>query len=665
MSGFMSRFLHRGWLGLTLAAFGGPAMAAASAAALPASPAAESSVVSAARPLERADLEAWLDGLIPPTLARDDIAGAVVTVVKDGQVLLQNGYGYADVEKRVPVDPETTLFRPGSVSKLFTWTAVMQLVGAGKLDLDADVNQYLDFKLPDRPDGPVTLRHILTHTAGFEEQIKQLIVDDPKFLRPLGDYARDAAPTRIYKTGSTPAYSNYATALAGRVVERASGLSFDDYVERNIFAPLGMRHATFRQPLPKELAPLMSQGYRVASGKPEHFEIVVPAPAGSLAASGADMARFMLGQLAARQGEGNALLPSATARQMHETRAATGVGPLNRMLLGFYETNYNGRRVIAHGGDTQFFHSYLHLLIDDNVGIFVSVNSAGTRGSQLRSVLFEGFMDRYFPAMAPTPRTPIAPEVAREHAKMVAGYYENSRRADTSFLRLLSLIGPVKLTANADGTITFGLLPGPNGKPRTYHEIAPFVWQDPVSRWRLAADVVDGQVTRFSIEEAAFAMVMDRFPAARSPAWLQPAVVVSLAAVLGTVFLWPLAAWSRRRHGVKLPLDGAALQAHRVSRWAALALAVPTVAWLAFILVAAGGMNLLDGGADGFVIAIQCLSIVGYLGGTAALLWSAYQGWQLRRPWVARLWTTLLALAGLVLLWVAIQYNLMNFQLRY
>ena len=119
--------------------------------------------------LNRADVEAWLDGFMPYALERGDIAGAVVVVVKDGQVLLQKGYGYADVAKRTPVDPETTLFRPGSVSKLFTWTAVMQLVEQGKLDLDADVNEYLDFEIPARDGKPVTLRQIMTHTAGLEE----------------------------------------------------------------------------------------------------------------------------------------------------------------------------------------------------------------------------------------------------------------------------------------------------------------------------------------------------------------------------------------------------------------------------------------------------------------------------------------------------------------
>ena len=133
----------------------------------------------AAPQLTREDLEAWLDGFLPYALARGNIAGGIVVVVKDGQVLLQKGFGYADVEKKLPVDPDQTLFRPGSVSKLFTWTAVMQLVEQGKIDLDADVNQYLDFKIPPGPDGePITMRDLMTHTAGFEEQVKELISED-------------------------------------------------------------------------------------------------------------------------------------------------------------------------------------------------------------------------------------------------------------------------------------------------------------------------------------------------------------------------------------------------------------------------------------------------------------------------------------------------------
>src|SRR5580698_6595513 len=258
--------------------------ALAARAADPPPAAAQNSTPPAAHSLERADLEPWLDGFMPYAIERGDVAGAVVTVVKNGEVIFAKGYGLADVEKHKPVDPERTMFRPGSISKLFTWTAVMQLVEQGKLDLDHDVNEYLDFKIPPRSDGPITLRNILTHTPGFEEQIKALIVSDPKQLVPLQVYAREKTPVRIFKAGSTPAYSNYATALAGYIVERISGQPFDDYVDAHLFKPLEMSHATFRQPLPGTFEADMSKGYALASQPAKPYEIVVAAPAGSLAA---------------------------------------------------------------------------------------------------------------------------------------------------------------------------------------------------------------------------------------------------------------------------------------------------------------------------------------------------------------------------------------------
>src|SRR5438094_2670439 len=151
----------------------------------------------AAHARTKEDVEAWLDGFTPYALQRGDVAGAVVVVVKDGQVLLAKGYGYADVAARKPVDPERTLFRAGSVSKLFTWTAVMQLVEQGKLDLDADVNGYLDFKIPPRNGKPITLRNLMTHTPGFDETIRALIIADPKDLLTLEAGLKHWIPPRV------------------------------------------------------------------------------------------------------------------------------------------------------------------------------------------------------------------------------------------------------------------------------------------------------------------------------------------------------------------------------------------------------------------------------------------------------------------------------------
>ena len=221
-----------------------------------------------------ADVSAFIDGIMPAQLAREDIAGAVVLVIKDGKVLFTKGYGYSDVEKRIPVTPDGTLFRPGSISKLFTWTAVMQLVEAGKLDLDRDVNDYLDFKIPATYAQPITLRNIMTHTAGFEETVKDMWVPSPGGFVPLGDYLRKHIPGRIFPPGVTPAYSNYGCTLAGYIVQRVSGEAFDDYIERHIYIPLGMHHSTFRQPLPESLKSMMSNGYGLGSGPDKPFELI-------------------------------------------------------------------------------------------------------------------------------------------------------------------------------------------------------------------------------------------------------------------------------------------------------------------------------------------------------------------------------------------------------
>ncbi len=212
----------------------------ASAPPLPLTPKADAAIPEeipgpSARALTKEDTEAWLDGFFPFALQRGDVAGAVVVVVKDGNILLQKGYGFADVAERKPVDPERTLFRAGSVSKLFVWTAVMQLVEQGKLDLDADINSYLDLKFPPRDGKSISLRHLMTHTAGFDEAVRGLIMSNPQDLQPLGDTLKRFLPPLVTTPGSTPAYSNYGTTVAAYIVQRVSGESFDDYIERHIF----------------------------------------------------------------------------------------------------------------------------------------------------------------------------------------------------------------------------------------------------------------------------------------------------------------------------------------------------------------------------------------------------------------------------------------------
>nr|WP_232332900.1 serine hydrolase domain-containing protein [Novosphingobium aquimarinum] len=621
-----------------------------------------------AQDLTAQDLDAWLDGYMPYALRSGDLAGAVVTVVKDGQVITAKGYGYADVAKRKPVDPARTLFRPGSVSKLITWTAVMQQVEEGKIDLDADINQYLDFKIPARHGKPATMRQLMTHTAGFEEAYKDLISYDPKSPQPLGTYLKRWTPERIFDAGTTPAYSNWATALAGYIVERTSGIPFDDYVEQRIFQPLNMQTASMRQPLPDRLKPLMSTGYPLGSGKSTGFEYVIPGPAGALSASGLDMAKFMIAHL----NNGGGILSPATAKMMHDSpldkvNRASLIPPLNRMELGFFETNINGRQVIAHLGDTENFHTSLHLFMNEGVGLYVSFNSLGKDGAAqtARGQLFTDFADRYFPATGPAPDGRVDPETAKQHAQMMSGLWVGSRRGHSNFLDILNLFGQNEVTVNEDGGLLVPALTGPGGGVLKWDEIAPFVWRQRGGHDRLAAQVVDGKVVRWSFDMISPFTMFDRVEAHRSKAWLLPAIYASLAILLLTALYWPATWFVRRRYASELKLSGNARRAYRASgvmAWAELL----TIAGFATLVISMfSDLQLLSSQTDPLLWFAKIAANIVTVGAVLIAGWNAWLTWTGGRKWTAKLWSVLFLIATLVILYTAITFHILVLSVQY
>ena len=612
--------------------------------------------VPASRPLTKQDADAWLDGYMPYALKRGDIAGAVVVVVKDGHVLTQRGFGYANVAKRLPVDPARTLFRSGSVSKLITWTAVMQQVEAGRIDLDADVNKYLDFTIPPKDGKPITMRQLMTHTAGFEEHAKYVMFTDPTAFMPLGEFVKTQLPRRIYAPGTTPAYSNYGTTLAGYIVERVSKTPYNDYVERHIFQPLGMSHSTFRQPLPKALAPLLASGYKLASGKPGKFEYLPTAPAGGLTSSGADMARFMIAHL----NDGAGLMQPATARMMHDT-PLTLLPPLNRMELGFFETNINGRQVIGHLGDTVLYHTALHLFMNEKVGLYVSFNSWGedTAVSPVRHELFEQFADRYFPPIGPADGR-VDARTAAAHAKMLAGTWIKSRRAETTMFALPNLLGQVKVSVNDKGDLIVPVSRDTNGKPMKWVEIAPFVWRNAYGHERLAAKVVDGKVVRWSVDSASPFIVFEHVAPSRSATWIMPALIASLVVLLLSFVQWPVAALIRRHYRAPLALERRALLAYRGVRVAAgLALAL-VIGWLACL----NAMEMIAK-YDPWLWLLQIGGLIVLLGGVALAGWNLRIAFRDKRGWFGRLWSVALLLALLMLGYVGWMFGLLAMSVNY
>jgi CubicO group peptidase (beta-lactamase class C family)/energy-converting hydrogenase Eha subunit E len=422
-------------------------------ASQPPAPAAAPASAAQAGPRDPKELEAFMDGVMAAYLRDKHIAGATVAVVRDSTILLAKGYGYADVAKRTPVDPRTSLFRIGSISKLFTWTAVMQLVEQGKLDLDADINRYLDFTIPATFPEPITLRHVLTHTPGFEEDGRDLFTDDPARVASMKTWLPAHMPARVRPPGVHASYSNWATAVAGYIVERVSGVDYDTYMERFLFEPLGMRYASSRQPLPAALQPYMAQGYQYAAATggytPKKFEIVTgAAPAGSFSVSAVDMAAFMQAHLFTGAWNGRRILADSTARRM-QTRLHGHDPRIPGFAHGFYEQSTVGPRAIGHGGDTQWFHSDLILLPSEKVGFFVSFNTS--TGS---AVSFKPFADDVLGHYYPQPVSPLPP--SKDDAATLgrfAGEYVFNRRSYTTFQKAVALQGAVKVAVDTGGAL--------------------------------------------------------------------------------------------------------------------------------------------------------------------------------------------------------------------
>jgi CubicO group peptidase (beta-lactamase class C family) len=631
-----------------------PAMPADQAAAT-ANPAPGSPQV---HPLTALDLEAFLDGVMPIELKADDIAGAVVAVVKDGQLLFAKGYGYADVAARKPVTEDGTLFRPGSISKLFTWTSVMQQVEAGKLDLDRDVNDYLDFRIPATYPKPVTLRNLMTHTPGFEESFKNLILDT-NHIEPLGPYLAAHLPNRVYPPGPVPAYSNYGAALAGYIVQRVSGQPFPEYVDEHIFKPLGMQHSTFVQPLPAGLKPLMSDGYITASEPPHPFEVISEAPAGALSTTADDIARFMIAHLQNGQYNGATILRPETAMLMHS--AQSGPHPaLNKMALGFYESSLNGHRIIGHGGDTVYFHSQLGLIPDSQVGLYVSYNSAGKGSLSGRSVLFENFMDRYFPAAKPEQPALAG---ARRDAEEVAGFYRSSRRSETTVLSLESAFDQVRVNANADGTITVNGLGGLGTEYKDMREVAPMVFHSTKddSRVAFARDAAGQPVLCLDFP----VFVFQRVPWYKNT-YLNMGLFFGSLAVFGLALVfWPLAALLRRHYARPLELSPQERRARTSARLVCLIDAAFVLAWVWYGTSAEQNLSLLSDSFDPWMRLMQLSGLIGVIG-MFPVVYYALRSWGSRERWFwSKAGETLIAMSCIGLTWFVFNWHLLALSLNY
>ncbi|WP_254769131.1 serine hydrolase domain-containing protein [Salinilacihabitans rarus] len=598
----------------------------------------------AERPLaDPAAFEAFLDDLVRAQLDAHGIPGATVAVV-DGESTFTKGYGVADVEAGAPVSADRTLFRVGSVSKLFAWTAVMQGVERGALDLDADVNRYLDgLAIPETYDDPITLEHLATHAAGFEDRVRGTYVTDADAVRPLAQTLAAERPERVRPPGQFTAYSNFGAALAAHVAATAGGTSFERLVADEIFDPLAMDRSTFAQPVPAALRDDLATGYAVEDGefRAGEFEYVGLPPTGAMSATATDVASFLRAHLRGGAVDGNRILDPGTITEMHRRRFANDER-LNGMAFGFYELSRRGVRVIGHEGDTPLFHSLLCLLPDRDAGVFVSYNAPG--GVAAREEFLDAFVDRYFAAGEP----PVsAPDGRPTRAADVEGTYRALRVPYTTAEKFVGVAETVSVSVDDRGR----LVTTSGGETRRWVEAEPLLFAEVGGTDRLAFRDGGGEITHLFLGSRP-ASAYERLSVLEQPRVHAVLLALSLLVFATALVGWPAEVAWRRYRGATRPRPDALPR---------LPLLVGGTAATCFLLFAVGFAAALVLDPFGFLygdrFGLRLLSLLAAVGAVATVLALVVAGRAVRdRAWSRRLRAhyALVAVAGVVfaaLLW--------------
>ncbi len=602
-------------------------------------------------------VEVFFDSAIETLMKTENSPSGVIAIAHQGKLLFAKGYGYQDIDQQIKVDPNQTLFRPGSVSKLATWVAVMQLVEQGKLDLHADVNQYLKtFQIEEAFDQPITLQHILTHTAGFEDGgIGYLIFDDPSRIMPLQEAMKYYQPKRVNPPGAQTAYSNYATSLAGLIVSNVSGMPFNEYIEKHIFQPLGMNQATFDEPLPAHLADSMAKSYQLVAGEyvEKPFEIIANfGPAGGISASGTDMLKFAEAILEGGSYKGQRILQEQTLKQML-TRQFTHDDRLMGMGLGFYEADYSGTSVWGHGGDTQYFHSFLGVDQEHELSFFVSFASEG--GSAIRSSIMTDFYTHFFPReeTAPTP-----PKDFAERAVDYAGDYGFWRTNFSKIEKAFGLSSGISVIPTADNTLVLSL----GGHAKQYVEVADDLFKEMNSGVSMIPGI-SPRLVAFQRNEAGevSGFVMDGLPfmSLRKLAFYETSSFnFSLIGLSMAVFLWVLLRRFFQRAAIKA-LPATERSATQAAVWASTANVLVMVVGAVVMSVA------LDSLFDGVPLLLKLWLVLPILATVAGfyLLYKNLSVWQqgMGSFWF-RVRYTLVTVCALSMCWFYYFWNILGFQ---
>ncbi|OMF07417.1 hypothetical protein BK127_29300 [Paenibacillus sp. FSL H7-0331] len=597
-----------------------------------------------------AQLTAFIDGIMNVHLDNFKIPGAVISIVKDGQVLLAKGYGHSNLEEGKLVDPRTNLFRIASTTKLFTWTAVMQLVEQGKLDLDTDVNTYLKtVKIPKTYPQPVTMRHLLTHTAGFEEGGVgyQITTDPTKLPVSISDTLSKHRLALVRPPGEMMSYSNYGAALAGLIVEEISGIDYNDYIQKNIFNPLDMKYATVHEPVPASLEPYAVLGYARENGqfvtKPLTYEGGFR-PAGSGSVSAVDMAHFMIAHLQnGRYGDQQILKPE-TAKLMHAP-AFQFDKRLPAMDLGFYELRMNGLRVIAHGGADTLFNTELYLVPDKQIGIFVSYS--GGEGGTAAAGLAKAFFDRYYPAQVG--KLPAVSAELENAVPKYAGSYQFTRRNHSEIDKFFSFLSQISVSVS-DNRLSIGS----GAEQQIYAPIEPNLFQEVGGTHQIGFRTdASGMVTHLLLD------ILPEMPLEPTPLLDQSMFWLPLLGISAILFITVLTGFAYRRREIKeLP---------KAQKWA-VRLSAATSAWALVTLIATYVVVLNMDQLDRLSRITPSLNVYLFMpiilvGMTVAILALSVIAWK-NQYWTVlkRVHYTLVALSAVVMSLFYYHWNLLGWQ---
>jgi CubicO group peptidase (beta-lactamase class C family) len=612
-------------------------------------------------PTHPEELVTLLDDFFSEQMAVSHLPGAVFVLVKDGEIFLAKGYGYADLERQRTVVPEETVFLPGSVGKLFTAAAVMQLVEQGRLSLDSDVNKYLDdFQIPDTYPRPVTVGDLLTHTAGFDERVIGEAAATPEELVPLGQYLAQNMPARTMPPGDNISYCNHCYALAGYLVEKITGLPWEQYVDENILRPLEMRRSTVQQPPPSDLAADLAVGYIYSGG--EYLEAPYPlmniAPAGALYATATDMAHFMIAQLQKEGYEETRVLREETFQEVHERGFRNHPQLRAYTYGGFSLFTAHGQRVLSKGGDVGGFSSLLVLLPDQGLGFFTCFNAAidPFAATEPRDELLTLFLDHYYP-QAEEPVTPQpSPDLAR-----VSGNYRWNRLSRTTAEKALNPIGVLQIhLAASDNDILSVSSAVPLIRPARYTEIEPLLFRSlDGGDYIFFREDEGGRIThmfgRIDEEPATFEKV----------AWyetdtFQLGLIVLLMVGFLSVLVWPVASLvgRLRRRQVNDP------RLARITRWLAMAAGILNLVFVAaFAATLTQGLSGASPYPPSWFVALLVLPILTAIL-SVVLLVCTILAWK-NRYWslVGRVHYSLVTLVALAFVWLANYWNLLGFRL--